>query len=47
MVNKEFAAMGIKDWRNHATLVADKEAVDAQLVDIRVLERRREKTKKY
>ena len=29
-VDREFAAMGIENWRDHSTLVAGKEAVDAE-----------------
>ena len=29
-VDREFATMGIENWRNHSTLVAGKEAVDAE-----------------
>ena len=31
IVDREFAAMGIENWRDHITLVASKEAVDAEL----------------
>ena len=30
-VDREFAAMGTENWRDHSTLVASKEAVDTEL----------------